>query len=150
MGTSKPKRKTAAEYKKMLSPQPSPNCPECRGRDGKFKVAYRNAPEAARACQEYKSAQWKSDPERDRMNVYPCPKGHGFHIGHGKPPRSAPARPARTAPSHSKGIERIESNRIAKDFRPPPEWFREEPERAAGPARSSVTSKGNNGKSRRK
>lgn len=150
MGTSKPKRKTTAEYKKMLPPQPFPNCPECRGRDGKFKVAYRNAPEAARACQEYKSTQWKPDPERDRMNVYPCPHGHGFHIGHGKPLHSAPARPERKAAPRSKVIEKAESNRMAKDFRPPPEWLRQEPERAASPARSSVISKGNTGKSGRK
>ena len=124
MGSAGRKKKTAAEYKKMLPPQPFPNCPVCRSRDGKYKAAYPSEPDAARACREYAAAERNNDPEWARMNVYRCPENHGFHIGHGHGRESPPARSNRSAAPRGK----TEPERFAKDFAPPPEWLSAAPE----------------------
>jgi hypothetical protein len=56
-------------------------CPSC------LKVAYRRA-EAAHAMRD---AMAVDDPRADQLNVYTCPHGQHFHVGHSL--RIAEARP---------------------------------------------------------
>ena len=54
-----------------------PLCPSCTTSAGKPKTSYATVGDAATVMAKLAKAVGSH-----RLNVYPCPKGHGWHVGH--------------------------------------------------------------------
>lgn len=55
-----------------------PKCPSCRTSQGKPKDSYSDKAAATTSMDHLA----KTLGGTNRLNVYPCPKGHGWHVGH--------------------------------------------------------------------